>query len=256
MPNKFFWYDVMTTDTGAARKFYGDVVGWSAQDQDSPTPGMQYIVFSANGQGVAGLMPIPKDARSAGVAPMWMGYIAVDDVDEAAGRLEREGGKVHRPPTDVPGIIRFAVVADPQGAGFIIAKGLMANAPPELPPGTPGTVGWHELYATDWESAFAFYERMFGWTKGDAMDMGPMGKYQLFGNGGANIGGIMTKPPAVPAPHWTYYFNVPGIDAAASRVGSSGGRIINGPMQVPGDLWIVNCLDPHGAGFALVAPAR
>ena len=254
MPNKFFWYDVMTTDTKAARQFYCDVVGWNTQD--SSQPGMEYTIFAANDRGVAGLLPIPAEARSAGVPPMWMGYIAVDDVDEAAKRLEREGGKVHRAPTEVPGIIRFAVVADPQGAGFIIAKGLMADAPPELPPGTPGTVGWHELYAVDGESAFPFYERMFGWTKGDAMDMGPMGKYQLFATGGADVGGIMTKPPVVPVPHWTYYFNVPTIDAAAARVTSGGGRIIHGPSQVPGDLWIVNCLDPQGAGFALVAPSR
>ena len=254
MSNKFFWYDVMTTDTGAARKFYCDVVGWGAQA--STQPDMEYTIFTVNGQGVAGLMPIPEDARSAGVPPMWMGYIAVDDVDEAAQRLEREGGKVHRPPTEIPGIIRFAVVADPQGAGFIIAKGLVADAPPELVPGTPGTVGWHELYATAGESAFAFYERMFGWTKGEAMDMGPMGKYQLFGTGGANVGGMMTKPPAIPVPHWTYYFNVAAIDAAAGRVTSGGGKIVNGPMQVPGDLWIVNCFDPQGASFALVAPQR
>src|SRR5690242_18374042 len=108
MPNKFFWYDVMATDTKAARRFYCDVVGWGAQD--SPAPGMEYTVFTVNGQGVAGLMPIPDDARKAGVQPMWMGYIAVDDVDEAARRLVREGGKVHRAPADVPGIIRFAVV--------------------------------------------------------------------------------------------------------------------------------------------------
>jgi predicted enzyme related to lactoylglutathione lyase len=254
MPNEFFWYDVMTTDTKAARGFYCEVVGWGAQD--SPAPGMDYTVLTMNGQGVAGLMPIPDDARETGVPPMWMGYIAVDDVDEAAGRLEREGGKVHRAPTDVPGIIRFAVVADPQGAGFIIAKGLMENAPPELPPGTPGTVGWRELYAADGESAFAFYERMFGWSKGDAMDMGPMGKYQLFATGGGNVGGMMTKPPTVPVPHWTYYFNVPSIDAAAARVTAGGGKIINGPMQVPGDLWIVQCFDPQGAGFALIAPQR
>ena len=254
MAHPFFWYDVMANDTDAARRFYSDVVGWGAQD--SPAPGMPYTVFTVNGQGVAGLLPIPEDARAAGVPPMWMGYIAVDDVDEAANRLEREGGKVHRPPTDVPGIIRFAVVADPQGAGFIIAKGLMENAPPELPPGTSGTVGWHELYATDGESVFGFYETMFGWTKGDAMDMGAMGKYQLFAAGGANIGGMMTKPPMVPVPHWTYYFNVPAIDAAASRVTEGGGKIVNGPMQVPGDLWIVTCFDPQGAVFALVAPTR
>jgi predicted enzyme related to lactoylglutathione lyase len=254
MPSKFFWYDVMTTDTKAARRFYCDVVGWGTQD--SSAPGMEYTVFTVDDRGVAGLLPIPADARAAGVTPMWMGYVAVEDVDEAAQRLQREGGKVHRPPTDVPGIIRFAVVADPQGAGFIIAKGLVANAPPELPAGTSGTVGWHELYATDGKSAFDFYSRMFDWTRGDALDMGAMGTYQLFGTGDANVGGMMTKPPAVPVPHWMYYFNVPAIDAAAARVTSGGGKIVNGPTQVPGDLWIVNCLDPQGAGFSLVAPAR
>jgi uncharacterized protein len=97
---------------------------------------------------------------------------------------------------------------------------------------------------------------MFGWKKGEAMDMGPMGKYQLFATGGADVGGVMTKPPAVPVPQWSYYFNVPSIDAASSCVTTGGGRIINGPMQVPGDLWIVQCFDPQGAGFALVAPKR
>ena len=56
MQGKFFWYDVMTTDTQAAQKFYGDVVGWGAQD--SGTPGADYTLFTVNGQGVAGLMPI------------------------------------------------------------------------------------------------------------------------------------------------------------------------------------------------------
>jgi predicted enzyme related to lactoylglutathione lyase len=185
-----------------------------------------------------------------------MGYISVDDVDKAAARLAREGGKVHRPPCDVPGIIRFAVVADPQGAGFLIAKGLVADAPPELPIGTPGTVGWRELYAADGSFAFAFYETMFGWSKSEALDMGPMGTYQMFSTGDSPVGGIMTKPATVPMPCWGYYFNVDGIDAAAERVTAGGGTVINGPHQVPGGQWIVQCTDPQGAAFALVAMRR
>ena len=254
MHGKFFWYDVMTTDTKAAQKFYGDVVGWGAQD--SGTPGTDYTLFTVNGRGVAGLMPVPEDARKAGARPCWMGYIAVDDVDQAAARLERDGGKVHRPPTDVPGVIRFAVVADPQGAGFLIAKGLVPDALPELPAGTPGTVGWRELYAAEWKAAFAFYEKMFGWTKAEAMDMGPMGTYQLFATGGDPVGGMMTKPETIPMPCWGYYFNVAGLDAAAARVTAGGGKILNGPMEVPGGQWIVNCMDPQDAAFSLVAPQR
>lgn len=255
MKGNFFWYDVMTTDPKAAKKFYSDVVGWTAED--SGVPGADYTLLKVNGQGVAGLMPIPEDARKAGARPCWMGYIAVDNVDEAAKRIEREGGKIMRPPMDVPNVIRFCVVADPQGTGFIIAKGLVHETMPALPPGTPGTVGWHELYAVDGKSAFAFYEKMFGWTKLDAMDMGPMGVYQLFATGGADaVGGMMTKPAAIPMPYWGFYFNVPWLDAASARATAGGGKILNGPMQVPGDLWIVQCIDPQGALFSLVAPQR
>src|SRR5690349_21012966 len=83
----------------------------------------------------------------------WLGYISVDDVDQSLARLKQEGGKAFMGPQEVPGVIRFAMVADPQGAPFYIAKGLI-EAPPPLPMGTAGTVGWNELMASDWQTAF------------------------------------------------------------------------------------------------------
>jgi predicted enzyme related to lactoylglutathione lyase len=255
MPHSFFWYDVMTTDTNAAQKFYCDVVGWTAED--TGPKGNGYILFNAQGQGVAGLMTIPEEAAKHGARPAWMGYIAVDDVDEAANRLKQEGGQVVRGPIDVPGIIRFAVVVDPQGAAFMIAKATPPqNAPSPLPMGTQGTIGWRELYAGDWKTVFPFYEKMFGWTKADAIDMGPMGTYQLFAAGAQPIGGMMTKPPQVPVAHWGFYFNVPEIDAGVARITAGGGKILNGPVEVPGGQWVVNAMDPQGAAFSLVAPKR
>jgi predicted enzyme related to lactoylglutathione lyase len=256
MSGNFFWYDVMTADTAAATKFYGDVVGWGTRDASEP--GMQYTAFTVMGdRGVAGLMPIPEDARKMGVGPAWMGYILVDDVDDMAKRIEAEGGKLHKGPITVPGIIRFAVMADPQGAGFLIAKPIPQGAPPPLAPGTVGTVGWHELYAMDMPSVFPFYEKLFGWTKEQDLEMGPMGTYRLFKTGGEYaMGGMMTKPPQVPVPYWGYYFNVAGIDAAIERVTKGGGKILNGPIEVPGGSWIVQALDPQGAYFALVSASR
>ena len=137
MPHSFFWYDVMTTDTKAAQIFYCDVVGWTAED--TGPKGNGYILFNTQGQGVAGLMTIPEETAKHGARPAWTGYIAVDDVDEAANRLKQEGGQVVRGPIDVPGIIRFAVVVDPQGAAFMIAKATPPqNAPSPLPIGTQG----------------------------------------------------------------------------------------------------------------------
>lgn len=255
MPGSFFWYDVMTTDTKAAAKFYGDVVGWTAQS--AGTPQIEYSVFNAGMRGIAGLMPLPEEYARMGGRPAWMGYILVEDVDAMAARIQAEGGKLHRGPFTVPGVIRIAVVSDPQGAGFLIAKPLVEDAPPPLAPGTPGTIGWHELYAVDWPSAFAFYEKLFSWTKSDAINMGPMDTYQLFKTGGEYAaGGMMTKPAAIPVPYWGYYFNVDALDAAAARVTAGGGKILNGPMEVPGPMWVVNCMDPQGAVFSLVAPKR
>jgi len=94
------------------------------------------------------------------------------------------------------------------------------------------------------------------WTKAEARDMGPMGVYQLFATGGAPVGGMVTKPPQVPVPNWLYYFNVDGIDAAAARVTEGGGQVFMGPHEVPGGQWIVQCRDPQGAVFALVALKR
>jgi len=252
MQGRFFWYDIMTTDPKSAAKFYAQVVGWGTEE--TAGGGEPYTLFTVDGRGVAGLMAIPEHAK--GMPPCWMGYIWADDVDAMTAKLERAGGKVHRPPCDVAGAIRFAVVADSQGAGFLIAKGLNPQAPPPPPAGTLGTVGWRELYAGEGKTAFAFYESLFGWTKAESFDMGPMGTYQLFATGAEPVGGIMTKPPAVPHPSWGYYFNVPAIDAAAERVRSAGGSILNGPMDVPGGQWIVQCLDPQGAYFGLLAAAR
>jgi predicted enzyme related to lactoylglutathione lyase len=254
MSGKFFWYDIMTTDTQAAAKFYAEVVGWGVQDASGG--GKEYTIFSANGQGVAGLMAIPEEVAEHGGKPAWLGYVAVDDVDAAAAKLKQEGGIVHRAPETVPEIIRFAVVSDPQGAVFYIAKGLSPNAPPDLPADTPGAIGWRELYAEEWKAAFAFYEKMFGWTKAESFDMGPMGVYQLFATGGAPVGGIMTKPDMIPRPYWGYYFNVTAIDAAVERVKAARGAILMGPHEVPGGQWIVQCTDPQGANFALVAAKR
>ena len=251
--NSFVWYELMTSDLTAAETFYKGVVGWATQDAGMPEP---YTMVLAGGRAIGGLMTIPEEARKMGAPPCWVGYIGVPDVDAAAASVQAAGGALHRAPDDIPGVGRFAVVADPQGASFMLFKGNMDEAPPTPPPGTPGTVGWHELHAGDGASAWDFYAGQFGWTKDSAMDMGPMGLYQLFCTGGEAVGGMMTKVPEMPVAAWLYYFNVDAIDAAAQRVTAAGGKVVNGPMEVPGGQWIINAVDPQGAMFALVAPKR
>jgi predicted enzyme related to lactoylglutathione lyase len=203
---------------------------------------------------VGGLMPIPADAKAMGARPGWMGYVGVSDVDGYAARVKAAGGAIHRPPADIPGVGRFSVVADPQGAAFILFKGMGGEEPAAVAHGTPGHIGWHELHTTDREAGFAFYASLFGWTKTEAMDMGPAGTYQMFATGGETVGGMMNRTPEMPATCWLYYFNVDKIDAAVARVTQAGGKVLNGPLEVPGGVWIAQCLDPQGAMFAMVGP--
>jgi predicted enzyme related to lactoylglutathione lyase len=252
---KFLWYELMTSDVKAAEVFYTKVVGWSARDAGMPEP---YTMFTL-GKGedaipVGGLMGTPPEAKAAGAPPAWTGYIGVEDVDAAARRIDGAGGKTIVPPTDIPHVGRFAIMLDPQGAAFALFKP-GSEPPANVPaPGTPGTVGWHELMAADGPKAVEFYTSMFGWKKGEAMDMGPNGVYQIFELNGQQLGGIMTKPAAIPVPNWGYYINVDEIHAAIKRVNEAGGQVINGPMEVPGGSWIINGIDPQGAHFSLVAP--
>jgi uncharacterized protein len=245
---RFVWYELMTTDTAAAKAFYGKVVGWGAQD----VPAMAYTLFTAGDRPVSGLMDQPEDARRMGAPPSWIGYVSVDDVDATTDKVKSLGGSVYVPPKDIPDVGRFSVVADPQKTAFALFKWATPaqDQPPE--PELPGRIGWHELLATDWEKALAFYSGLFGWQKDSAFDMGPMGTYQLFSAGGPPIGGMFNKPATVPVTFWLYYFNVGDIDAAAERVTAGGGKILMGPMEVPGGGWILQGTDPQGAAFALL----
>src|SRR6516162_7659225 len=113
MANQFVWYELMTTDAKAAEDFYRKVVGWKMQDASQP--GMAYTLLVAGEVPTAGLMTLPEEACDAGARPAWIGYVGVDDVDAYVGRITKAGGKVQVPPTDIPNIGRFAMVADPQG---------------------------------------------------------------------------------------------------------------------------------------------
>jgi predicted enzyme related to lactoylglutathione lyase len=242
------WYELMTTDTGAAEKFYKNVIGWTSEPfPSSPNP---YTVFKRGPKNqVAGLMPRPDGMN---MPPFWAMYVAVPDLDEAVTHIKRLGGSPLSGVIDVPTVGRLQMMKDPQGAAFYIIQPTPREERPETPPEI-GDASWHELMTTDAPAAMKFYRDLFGWQPGEAMDMGEQGKYHIFNRPHGMIGGMMNKPPAMAnvPPHWMIYFRVPDINAAVERVKANGGQILNGPMEVPGGSWVVNAMDPQGAGFSL-----
>jgi predicted enzyme related to lactoylglutathione lyase len=248
---RFVWYELMTTDVPAAKAFYGTVLGWGAQQ--SPVAGVDYTLFTVGQQPVAGTMALPEDARTAGAQPCWIGYVGVDDVDASFAQATAAGAAVYCAPRDIPTVGRFATIGDPQGAAIALFRFATPMPAPEVSPGTPGHIGWHELMTTDWPAAFAFYAALFGWTKGEGVDIGPLGTYQLFGKPDRPIGGMFNQPPEAPFPAWRYYFNVEDINAALARATAAGGTTLMPPMPVPGGRWVAQLRDPQGANFSLIA---
>ena len=248
---QILWYELLTTNMKAAEDFYTKVVGWTtASFEGSPEP---YDMFMRNGQApVGGVMTIPDGMN---FPPHWEMYVGVPKLEDAVAHIERLGGSVLGPPVDVPTIGRMRTMMDPQKVLFAIYE--PASPQPPEAERQLGEVSWHELYTTDAEAAMTFYKEVFGWRPTADMDMGAMGKYQLFGRT-MDLGGMMKKPAelAQVPNNWGLYFRVPDVDAGGERVKAHGGQAMNGPMDVPRGGRIVNCMDPQGAAFSLhQAPA-
>ena len=258
MANKhgdFVWYELMTSDPAAAERFYGAVLGWRARRGAEGSP-VDYRIFSTGEADVAGLMAIPADGAATGMRPGWLGYIGVDDVDAMATAILEAGSRQHVPPTDIPGVGRFALMADPQGVPFYVMRGAMEGTSTSFAPGRTGHCHWNELATGDQEAALAFYTGHFGWQRGDAMPMGELGEYRFITHHGTPLGAVMRRMPDGPPPAWNFYFGVADIDAASAAVSGAGGTVHHGPVEVPGGVFIIVGRDPQGAMFGLVGSRR
>ena len=241
------WYELRTTDPGAAADFYTAALGLTVVLIEGP--GFDYRIASdSDSHGVAGLTDLQGDA-----GPHWLTYFAVTDCDAKAAEAVERGGTVLRPPADIPGTGRFAVLADPQGAVFA----LLHPQPQENPAvgafdqTRPGHGTWHDLSTSDPEAALAFYSALFGWSAGQSLDMGEHGNYLMFNAGDTPLGGINGLLGA-PRPNWLPYFGVQQVDATVETVTSAGGSLTHGPAEVPDGSRIAHLTDAQGAAFGIV----
>jgi uncharacterized protein len=249
------WYDLMTTDIAGATAFYTETIGWKTQQWQEADPNTPYTMWVAGEAPLGGVMLLPEEARAMGAPPHWVAYTCVDDVDAAAARAEAMGATVYAPPMDIPTVGRFAMLADPQGATFAIFKPSGEASPP---PDAPGQFSWAELNTTDYEAAWKFYSELFGWKHKSSMDMGPAGTYFMWHDQAERTqGGMsnMAKQMNSPA-HWLHYVTVPDIHACIERIKQKGGKVLNGPMEIPGDDLIAQCQDPQGGFFAIYAHGK
>jgi predicted enzyme related to lactoylglutathione lyase len=240
------WVDVQTTDTAAAKQFYGELFGWVYNDQPiDEANGIYYSIATLRGLDVGAISPLGEQA-AAGVPPHWNSYVSVDDIEATCAKVAPAGGTVVAPPFDVMDAGRMSVIQDPTGAVFLlwqaknhIGAGLVNE---------PGAFSWSELITPDVPKAAEFYDKVLGWgskTHGEGMP------YTEFTLDGESIAGAMNPPmPGIP-PMWGIYFSVADTDATVAKAKSLGAAVFAPPMDIePGRFAVL--ADPQGAMFNVI----
>jgi predicted enzyme related to lactoylglutathione lyase len=247
-PGSFSWLELATTDQAAAKKFYGELLGWEAVDYPMG-PDSFYTMFKIDGKDAAACFSIAGQS----MPPNWALYVSVASADDAAALAARLGGTVLKPPFDVFTFGRMAVIQDPTGAVLSvwetkthIGTGIT---------GVNGTLCWADLNTPDPQTAKAFYQKLFGWQIIPGKDK-PANSYLHLKNGEQYIGGM---PPASERssqapPHWLLYFQVADCDASTEKAKGLGAKIYVPPMSPEPGLRFSVVADPQGAVFALFTP--
>jgi predicted enzyme related to lactoylglutathione lyase len=238
------WVDLGVPDIGKAIAFYSSLFGW--QIEPGPPEAGGYSIAQLRGRAVAGLGPQMNPGP-----PYWTTYVSVDSADDAVARAKAAGGNVLMEPMDVMDAGRMAVIQDPVGAVISVWQ-------PNQMPGAgivnePNSFSWSELITTDTGKSKEFYGAVFGWGSQTHGEGSPM-PYTEWKIGDRSVGGMMPKPPMMPAevpPHWGVYFTVEGTEAAMDKVKELGGQVLMGPMDVePGKIAVVQ--DDQGAVFNVI----
>lgn len=241
-PGMFVWRELMTDDVEAAKAFYAALLGWTWKGEDMGPAGT-YWMGSSGGSLVGGVMGKPPGTPA---PTSWSSYVLVDDVDAAARRCSAAGGKVLREPADIPGVGRFAVLADRWGAVALPFRSEGGEGPPRQGRPAPGTFCWETLVTPDPKGAVAFYGEVIGFGSGPS----PTGEGSVLVAGGEPVADVQPARPGEPS-YWATYVAVTDALASRDRVPALGGKVIVPRIDVP-KVGIVSVIaDPTGGALGL-----
>jgi hypothetical protein len=242
-PGTFSWSDLQTDDLDGAKRFYGDLLGWSYADIPIGDDAV-YSMAQVDGHNVAGL----GERQDESIPPHWNCYVTVEDVDASAARAAELGASLLAEPFDVFDAGRMAAFADPQGA--VLSLWQPKNSIGAGLVNVPGALTWNDLMSPDIPASSDFYGGLFGWEIAEIEGAG--GQYWSITNNGRTNGGIMPAPPGG-HPVWNLYFAVEDADAAVAKATSLGASTIMGATDVPNGTRFAVLSDPSGAVFSIAA---
>jgi predicted enzyme related to lactoylglutathione lyase len=235
--NRFFRYDLRTTDADAAQAFYADVLGVNLPGVGSLDDGSGLRVW-----------PLHEAARARGVPAHWLGQIGVPDLEPAVRRLVELGSERLGPTVQANDGTSYQALRDSSGAMFAV-RGITEGAP-------GASVAWHHLHTTDLDRSWAVYSELFGWRQTETTDAAdPVGGYRMFAWADApkSVGSMANtaRSPGVHT-HWLFYFAVPDLEAALAKVRARGGLVLEHRAVLPDGSRLAPCEDAQGAAFGLL----
>ncbi|WP_225825446.1 VOC family protein [Streptomyces naphthomycinicus] len=239
------WADAMFSDVEGAKRFYGDVLGWTFGESSSEYG--NYTQAYADGKAVAAVVP-PMPGQEG--QSQWCLYFASPDAAAAAERIRQHGGEVLMEPMQVADFGTMCLAREPSGAVFGVwqagtHEGFETTA-------TPGAYCWAEVFTRDPEQADAFLCAVFPYRmkeiEDDAVD------FRMFDIDEDTVLGRMRMtddfPPEVPS-YINVYFTVDDCDTAVDRAVKLGGILRFGPMSsLFGRFAALG--DPQGANFSVI----
>lgn len=242
---KFVWFDLITDDSEAARRFYGGLFGWTFERADG-SHGNEYYVARDGGVYVGGIVT-RADAPDGAELSRWLPYGSVVDVDASVDRARSAGAEIAVAPLDVR-LGRVAVIVDPEGAALGLARCKIGDPDDATTAGAPGRVVWTELLAADRVAATSFYETVVGYEPETIERRG--GSYTVLRGAGVDRGGVFQNPTDW-EPQWLVYFGVKDPVAAAEKAATLGGRVLLEPTPEVREGTMALVVDPTGAVLAL-----
>lgn len=240
------WADAMLPDLAAAKRFYGEVLGWTFEEGAPEFGG--YTQAMSGGARVAAIMPTPPDMASS--PPAWSVYFAAASADDTARRIADAGGQVVMPAMDVGDFGRMLIAQDPAGIYFGVWQA--RDHPGFGKRREPGAYAWTDIRVPETAGVDAFYPKVFPVRVQQLGD--PEGDLAVFMVGDEAVAGRfrMNAGAATGTPaHLVVYFAVEDCEAAVATVLELGGELKSGPRDSPfGRAAVV--ADPQGATFAVI----
>jgi predicted enzyme related to lactoylglutathione lyase len=246
LPGKVVWADVITTEPNAAARFYRALFDWTSRTLTDESG--KYIVLSNADGPVVGVArgPNRKDERP---RARWLVYFSTANIDDAAGQVTAQGGRVLAGPGLLPDRGWHALVADPEGALF----GLMHSThgdPLDREIGEGGML-WTNLFARDVATMVPFYENVTG-TVGEPW----RGSSYVLADDGVKRASISPLPEETSASAtWVPFFKVGNIARKAKVARRLGAKTALELHTLEGGIQVVVLVDPLGGVFALLQEA-